>query len=209
MDELDEDGLDDELDEDGLDEELDEDGLDEELDEDGLDEELGLLRLTYRPSLHTSAAGNHAPEALWHADLHGAHPAFSHFHPPHLPPAQDLCSLLDRLTILPFSSSQYIDPRYLGVSMGSDENISVLYFSIPSTGLLCMDELKDEYNLPHSVKSVQGADFHSQVDALAIFTGAIRGRRRTSYRAISEAHVYLIVAWFKKFFGRPKTIFCP
>ena len=124
-------------------------------------------------------------------------------------PAQDLCSLLDRSTISPLSFSQYIDPRYLGVSMGSDENISVLYFSIPSTGLLCMDELKDEYNLPHSVKSVQGADFHSQVDALAIFTGAIRGRRRTSYRAISEAHVYLIVAWFKKFFGRPKTIFCP
>ena len=92
--------------------ELEEDGLDEELDEDGLDEELGLLCLAYRPSLHTSAAGNHAPEALWHVDLHGAHPAFSHFHPPHLPPAQDLCSLPARSTILPFSFSQYIDPRF-------------------------------------------------------------------------------------------------
>ena len=99
----------------------------DELDEDGLDEELGLLRLAYRPSLHTSAAGSHAPEALWHADLHGAHPAFNHFHPPHLPPAQDLCSLLDRSTILPLSFSQYIDPRYLGVSMNQGCKLAIIF----------------------------------------------------------------------------------
>ena len=108
----------------------------DELDEDGLDEELGLLCLAYRPSLHTSAAGNHAPELRWQPEFHGEHPAFTHFHPPHLPPAQDAYSLDDRSTISPLSFSQYINPRF-------DYWVSIIrtvisLFSIPSTGLLCM-----------------------------------------------------------------------
>ena len=89
--------------------------------------------LSYSLNLQTSAAGSHAPEVLWQAESGREHPALTHFQPPHFGPTQERYSLLDRSTRLPLSSSQYIDPR-LRVSMGSDENISVLYSSVPSTG---------------------------------------------------------------------------
>jgi hypothetical protein len=68
------------------------------------------LGLLYRPCLHTSGAGSQAPGLRMHAVFQGAHPAFTHFHPPHLDPAQEAFSLADKLTRSPLSFSQYINP---------------------------------------------------------------------------------------------------